>query len=218
MQKSIQALWAFAPLLLFYIVEDHYGLKAGLILAMALALLELAWHWLRHRRLEKMVLFSSGLILFLGGLSLLSDDERFMLYTPVIGDLMVSGILALSLLRGRPLLLSLAGQQDPEILSDPIRRAYMGSLTGRLAINLALHAAVTAWSTGESREIWIFVSGPLQYLFLGFQLVGEFLYARLIILPRLEAEEAKQALETIGGLDGPDDAGDDHPDTEADAP
>lgn len=175
--------WSLAPLVVFYLAEDQLGTTVALIASMALTAGDLLWTWFRQRRLDKVALGSGALVLVLGGLSLASDDERFMLYSPVAGDALLALVLAVSLWRGRPLLLVLAEQQQPELANDPLRRRFLAGMSARLAVNLALHAAITAWSTGQSRETWLFVSGPLQYLMFGLQLVLEIGYARWRLPP-----------------------------------
>lgn len=192
MSRAAQTLWAFFPLVVFYLIESRYGLKEGLIAAMAFSAAELAWHWLRFQKLERTVLFSGGLLFILGGLSLISEDERFVLYSPAIGDWVIAALLLYGVWRGRPLLTTLAAAQEPEVVSDPIRRRFLSGLTLRLGLNLGGHGAVCLWAANSSREIWLFVSGPLQYIFLGAQLAMEFIYARLILLPKLDAWEDAQ--------------------------
>lgn len=178
------------PLVAFYAAEAAWGLTAGIVTAMACSLGELAWRWFRHRQVDRMVLFSAGLVLVLGGLSLLSDDERFVLYGPVIGDGVFVAVLLVTLLRGQPLLVALARARDPSLADDPVRADFLTGITWRLAINLALHGAVAAWSVDQPREVWLFVSGPLQYVFIGVQVLFELAWGRLVVLPRLEAAEA----------------------------
>ncbi|MBU0552984.1 septation protein IspZ [Myxococcota bacterium] len=196
MGRAAQTLWAFIPLVLFYFIEARYGLKEGLIAAMAFSALELAWYGLRERRIERAALLSGGLVLLLGGLSLISEDERFILYSPAIGDWVIAAILLYGVWRQRPLLATLAAARDPELVSDPIRRGFLAGLTLRLGLNLGGHGVACIWAAHAPREIWLFVSGPLQYILLGAQLALEFVYARLILLPRLDAWEASSPVRT----------------------
>ena len=75
----MQLLFALLPLVAFYVAESWYGLRAGVAAAMAFSMLELAVSWYRTRKLSRMALFTAALVLVLGGLSLLSNDERFVL-------------------------------------------------------------------------------------------------------------------------------------------
>jgi len=176
-------LWSLAPLLVFYLVEDTYGLTAALIASMAFTVGDLALTWFRRGTVDRIALMTGVLVLVLGGLSFLSDDERFMLYTPVIGDALFAGLLAGSVLRGRPTLVLLAEKQDPTLVDDGPRRAFLAGMTLRLAVNLALHGLATALAADASRETWLFVSGPLQYVQLGLQFVLEVVWGRATLPP-----------------------------------
>lgn len=185
--------WSLAPLLVFYLVEDQWGTTAALVASMVFTIGDLGITWLRQKRLDRVALVTGGLVLGLGGLSLLSDDERFMLYTPVASDALFALFLAASVWRKRPLMLVLAEQQQPDLAADPLRRAFLGGMTLRLALNLAAHGVVTAWSVAEPRETWLFVSGPLQYIMLGAQFVFEIAWGRHTLPPEPEEDPAESA-------------------------
>lgn len=176
-------LFSLAPLVAFTVVEAWWSLTAGVVVAMVFAVGELAWVWLTERRIHRVVLASCLLVLGLGGLSLLSQDERFVLWTPVIGDLLFSAVLAGSFWRGTPLLELAMREQAPDLELDPDEKRFFAGVTWRLALNLLLHAAVTAWSTTQDRPVWLFVSGPLQYVQLGVQLVGEYWWMQRVLPP-----------------------------------
>jgi intracellular septation protein len=175
--------WSLAPLVVFYLVEDTYGLTTALIASMAFTIGDLAVTWWRRGTVDRVALVTGGLVLVLGGLSLVSEDERFMLYSPVVGDALFAGLLALSVWRGRPVMVVLAQQQDPTLVDDAPRLAFLRGMTLRLAANLALHGVATAVAADADRETWLFVSGPLQYLQLGLQFVIEILWGRRTLPP-----------------------------------
>lgn len=170
---------AMVPLVAFYLVDKYLGLRAGIVAAMLFAAGDVAYHWFVHRTLNKVMIGMAAMVGVLGGLSLLSDDERFFLYSPVVGDVVFSIVLLISVLRGTPLMLTLAETYQPA--DDPLlpeEKALMAGLTWRLALNLLVHAAWTAWATTQPRETWLFVSGPGQYLLFALQVLGEVLWIR----------------------------------------
>ncbi|MCB9678908.1 MAG: septation protein IspZ [Alphaproteobacteria bacterium] len=169
----MQLLFALLPLVAFYVVESAYGLKAGVAAAMGFALLDVGFGWYRTRKLSKMALFTAGLVLVLGSLSLLSDDERFVLWSPVVGDLVFAVILVGSLALPASLIEVAYEESSPEQPLDDVLRRYLRGLTLRFALNLCVHAALTGWATTQSREVWLFVSGPAQYVLFGVQVAIE---------------------------------------------
>lgn len=174
----LRVLLGLLPLIAFYGVESLYGLRAGVIAAMVLSVADLGVRWTWTRRIDRMVLFSAALVLGLGGLSLASDDERFVLWTPVLGDVVFAAVLLMGLRLKDSLLEVAAAEQDPELELGPEQRRLLRGITVRFAGNLLLHACLCAWATTQPRETWLLVSGPVQYGMFGLQFLLEIGLAR----------------------------------------
>jgi intracellular septation protein A len=183
-------LLALLPLVGFYAVEAWWGTRAGIAAGVTLALLDLLVQRARTGAWGRLQLLMVGLVGGLGGLSLASDDERFALWTPAIGDLALAALLAFALARGKNPLADIVAAQQPDLEVHPLQAHFLRGMAARLALNFAAHAAWVATSVDDSREAWLFVSGPGQYLTLGVQFVAEVAWARLVVLPRVEADEA----------------------------
>lgn len=176
-------LLALVPLVVFYVVESRYGPRAGVGLAIAFAAADLAYHWIRHRRVHRLGLGAAILVLGLGGMTLISNDERWFLWSPVVGDVVFATVLGGSVILGAPLLTVAAQEADPELNLDDDEKRFFTGITLRLSINFLLHAAVCAWSVEQSREVWLFVSGPVQYAMIAVQVGGEMLWSRVALPP-----------------------------------
>lgn len=188
----MQLLFGLLPLVAFYGGEAYGGLKVGIVAAIVTSLLDVGYGWYANGKVNRVVLVSTALVVVLGGLSLLSDDERFVLWTPVLGDLVFGGVLLASLFTRESALEFALREQQPDTPIDAPTQRFLRGITLRFAINLALHAAVTAWSTTQPRETWLFVSGPLQYLMMGAQGLVEVLLVRQ--LPPLEERAEDEPL------------------------
>jgi intracellular septation protein A len=171
------------PLLLFYGAEAVADTPTALAVTLVYTVAELAWTWRRDRRIERTTLYMSALVLGLGGLSLASDDPRFMYAMPVIGDAALALVLLVSVGRGQPLLRVLAEKQQPALNDDPHVRRFLGGMTLRLGLNFILHGLACLWAAGVSHETWLFVSGLGQWLFFGAQMVLEAVLARRLPAP-----------------------------------
>jgi intracellular septation protein A len=174
------------PLVLFYVVDGWYGLRAAVVVAIAASLLEVGWSYRVQGRVPRMTLFTAGLVLVLGALSLGSDDERWVLYTPVLGDLAFATVLIGASLRGGSLLEAAIREQDPEADLHPLELRFLRGVTWRFAANLLAHASLTAWSIGQGKEMWLFVSGPVQYGMMLVQLGFEVGWGRLVVGPAVD--------------------------------
>jgi intracellular septation protein A len=180
---------ALVPLVLFYAVESWYGLRPAVLVSMVASLIDVGWSWRTTGQVPRMTVLTAGLVLVLGGLSLWSDDERYVLWTPVIGDWVFAGVLVLSTVGGGSLLEVAMHEQRPDEPLHRLERAFLRGVTLRFAANLALHGVVTAWAAGGSRELWLLVSGPVLYGMMGVQMAGEVVWGRWVVGPAVDAEE-----------------------------
>lgn len=184
-------LLSLLPLIAFFVLERWVDLRAAIAAAMVLVLIELAVQRWFEGKVRKLTLLTAGLVLGLGSMSLLSDDPRFVLWSPVVGDLIFAAILLGTVAIGRSALEAALEEQAPDEPLHPLQRRFARGLTVRLGLNLVAHAAITAWATEQPREVWLLVSGPLQYAMLGVQVIGEAAWARLVVLPAVEADDPR---------------------------
>lgn len=75
------------PIILFFAVYSIYGsiymATAALMVAMAL---QIAYQWLRHRKVSRMLLISGGAALLLGGATLILRNPIFVQWKPTIAN------------------------------------------------------------------------------------------------------------------------------------
>lgn len=74
----------FLPILLFFIAYKFYGIYTATVVVMVATTVQVAVMWLLYKRVEKMLLFSLGLIVVLGGATLLLHDESFVKWKPSV--------------------------------------------------------------------------------------------------------------------------------------
>lgn len=74
----------FLPILLFFIAYKLYDIYVATAVAIAASVAQVSWSWLRHRSVEKMQWVTLGLIVVLGGLTLLLQDETFIKWKPTL--------------------------------------------------------------------------------------------------------------------------------------
>lgn len=95
--SGMKLLFDFLPILLFFIaykMADIY-VATGVLIVVTLA--QTGWIWLRQRRIEKLPLFTAGLVLVLGGATLLLKDPMFVKWKPTV----VNWLFALAFLASR---------------------------------------------------------------------------------------------------------------------
>jgi intracellular septation protein len=80
----MKLLFDFLPIFLFFIaykMADIY-VATGVLIVVTLA--QTGWIWLRQHRIEKLPLFTAGLVLVLGGATLLLKDPMFVKWKPTV--------------------------------------------------------------------------------------------------------------------------------------
>ena len=78
----MKLLFDFFPILLFFIAYKVFGIYAATAVAIAAAVVQNAVFWFRHRRFENMHLVTLGLIVVLGGATLILQDKSFIMWKP----------------------------------------------------------------------------------------------------------------------------------------
>jgi intracellular septation protein len=85
----------FFPIALFFIAFKLAGIYVATGVAMAATLLQIAWLYFRHGKVEPMQWVSLGIITVFGGATLLTHDETFIKWKPTILYWLMGGALLL---------------------------------------------------------------------------------------------------------------------------
>lgn len=174
----MQLVVALLPVAAFWALETWYGTRVATVAAIALALGTVAWTRWAQGRWAKLPLVTAALVVGLGGLSLLSDDPRFVRTTPIVGDVVLATLLAGAVWRGANPLVTALVEAEPDAPPSAEEQVWLGRVAYRLAGNLVLHGALCLALLGSDPSTWAFVSGPLQLVLLFGQIGVEALVAR----------------------------------------
>lgn len=146
------------PVIAFTLIEEYYGIIAGLIAGMVFGCGEIIWELYRHRKVQTMTWIGNGLLLVLGGISLISSEGLWFKLQPAL----MEGLFALALWGSvfvkRPLLVFLAEQQG-QILPDMIKAKFKG-ITIRAGLFFAIHTGLAIWAALKwSTTSWALLKG-----------------------------------------------------------
>jgi isopentenyldiphosphate isomerase/intracellular septation protein A len=185
----------FIPLLIFIIADEIWGTKIGLIVAVAVGIAEFVYTYWREKRLDSFILLDTVLLVGLGAVSLLLDNEIFFKLKPAVIQTIFCLILAISVFSPRNLLLVMSKRymKGAEI-NNEAEKKFNQSLRALLFIFL-FHTALVYYSAYfMSKEAWGFISGGLFYILFAVYFVIEFLRNRFFnkiadeILPLVDEE------------------------------
>ncbi len=172
------------PVLVFFIAFKVYGIYVATAAAITATVIQVAWSWVRHRKIEKMLLISFGIIVVFGGATLLLKDETFIKWKPTVLYWAFSGILLGSeLFLGKNLIRTMMGAQMT--LPDPVWKklnlswSVFFALMGIANLYVALNYSTDAWVNFK--------------LFGGIGLLLAFAIGQALMLSRyLETEQEKK--------------------------
>lgn len=169
-----QLFTALLPLVLFWAIEEFWGLKAALIAGCIAAVAEVIWEWRTVGRVSFMTWASNGLVLGLGGVSFWMDSGAAFKLQPAVMEFgMAALMLSVRFRGGEPFLLRTFRDSPVEpakkelVLSQPWFVKKLVAADTRLLIFLVLHGAAVGWAAlYASSRVWILLKGVLFYVVL----------------------------------------------------
>jgi isopentenyldiphosphate isomerase/intracellular septation protein A len=171
----------FIPIFIFVLADEIWGTTTGVIVAVMTGLIQLGWAGYREKRFDKFILFDTLLLVVLGGISVILENDIFFKLKPALIGFIFAAILGVSAFTS----LDIVGQMT--------RRYYAGIEFTRMQVlemrrNLKIfflvilaHTLLTLYAAFfMSKEAWAFISGGLLYIVFGILLVFQLIRSRLL--------------------------------------
>jgi isopentenyldiphosphate isomerase/intracellular septation protein A len=155
----------FLPLIVFIAADALWGTKVGLFVAVASGLIELGVSYARERKWDRFVLLDTLLIVVLGGISLLLQNDIFFKLKPVLVELIFCLILGVSAFSPLNVMLAMSRRYLKGVaFNEEQSRAMTRSMKTLFFIFLG-HAILTVYAAfAMSAAAWGFISGGLFYI------------------------------------------------------
>ncbi len=155
----------FLPLIIFIAADAIWGTKIGLIIAVASGIIELFISYIKEKTLDKFVLLDVGLIVVLGGVSILLENDIFFKLKPAIIELIFCIILGISVFSPVNIMLMMSKRYMKNIELGQAQIAQMNrSLRALFFIFLAHTLMIVYAAFFMSKQAWAFISGGLFYI------------------------------------------------------
>ena len=165
------------PVIAFTLIEEYYGTLAGLIAGMVFGCGEILWEIFKYRKVNAITWIGNGLLLVLGGVSLLSSEGFWFKMQPAMMEALFALFLWGSLLMKKNLLVYLVEQQGQTF--PPQIKGRLGGLTLRIGFFFAFHAALATWAALYwSTTAWALLKGVGLTVSFIVYLVAEAMYLR----------------------------------------
>jgi isopentenyldiphosphate isomerase/intracellular septation protein A len=190
----------FIPLLIFIIADELYGTQIGLIVAIAVGIVEFGYYYFKHGRVESFILFDVGLIIALGTVSIILENEIFFKLKPVLIELILAILLAVHAFSNKPLLLMMSKRFFDKISINEVQMQMMRKMTRLLFFVVIIHMSLVTYSAFYmSKEAWAFISGGLFYIIFGVVFVGQWLYVKFKrpVMPSFKSAEGEEWFDIV---------------------
>lgn len=170
----------FLPLLVFIAADAIWGTKIGLIVAVVVGILEFIISYVREKIVDKFILLDVGLIVVLGVVSILLENEIFFKLKPALIELIFCIILGVSVFSPVNVMLLISRRYMKNI---EFGKAQIDQLNKSLRIMFYIflvHTVLIIYSAFfMSKGAWAFISGGLFYIIFGVYFVFELVRNKL---------------------------------------
>ena len=158
----------FIPLFVFIVADEIWGTKIGLFVAVGVGLLEMVWVGLKEKRFDKFILFDTLLLVALGAVSIILDNDIFFKLKPGLIELILVAVLGISAF-SRVNIIGLIGQRYMKGTTfNNAQVAQMHKSLKSLFYIFTTHTLLVFYATFfMSKEAWAFISGGLFYILFG---------------------------------------------------
>jgi len=164
----------FLPLLVFIAADALWGTRVGLAVAVVSGILELAVSYIKEKKLDRFILLDTGLIVLLGGISLLLRTDVFFRLKPALVELVFCLILGISVYSPVNIMLAMSRRYLKNLpLSEEQIKPMMRGMKILFFIFLGHTVLIVYAALAMSVRAWGFISGGLFYILFGFYLLLE---------------------------------------------
>lgn len=168
------------PVIAFTLIEENYGVMAGLIAGMIFGGGEIIYELIRYRKVSTLTWIGNLLLLFLGGISLVFNDGIWFKLQPAMIEAGMFLFLFGTWVLKKPFLVVVIEKQNPAA-PDFIKQRLSG-MTFRLSLFMLVHAVIATWAAfAWSTEAWALLKGIGLIASMIVYLAVEILYTRYII-------------------------------------
>lgn len=164
----------------FTVIEEKWGTMAGLIAGMVFGVGEILYELIKYRKVSLITWIGNGLLLLLGGISLVSNDGIWFKLQPALFEYGFFAFLIGSWIFKKPFLLLMMEKQNPT--APEFLKQRMSGFTFRLSLFFLAHALLATWAAFKwTTESWAILKGVGLTLSMIVYMVIEVVVARFQI-------------------------------------
>lgn len=166
----------FLPLIVFIAADSIWGTRIGLIVAVAVGIIEIVVSYIKEKIIDKFVLLDIGLIVLLGVVSIILDNPIFFKLKPALIELIICIILAVSIFSPVNVMLQMSKRYMKNIEFGETQVRQLNKSLKVLFYIFIIHTVLIIYAAFfMSKEAWAFISGGLFYIIFAAYFVFEFI-------------------------------------------
>lgn len=165
------------PVIAFTLIEEYYGVVAGLIAGMIFGFGEIIFEWFKYKKVSAITWIGNVLLIGLGGVSLISQEGVWFKLQPALMEFFFFIFLLGSWLIKKPFLKLMIEKQNPQ--APDLLKNNMSGMTFRLSLFFLAHALLATWAALRwSTEAWAILKGIGVMLSLALYMILEAIFLR----------------------------------------
>jgi len=181
----------FIPLFVFIAIDEIWGTRAGLVAALIIGVTEMVWIWIQEKRFDKFVLFDTGLLVLLGSVSLLLNNDIFFKLKPGLVELILCAVLAVSAFSKLNIIGLMTQRYMKDMELNDHQMAQFRKTMQLMFFVFLLHTVLVFYAAFYMSDgAWAFISGGLFYILFavvfGYEFVKQKLNRKLLLIPEDE--------------------------------
>jgi isopentenyldiphosphate isomerase/intracellular septation protein A len=168
------------PLFVFIAADEIWGTTIGLIVAVVFGVVQLVYFLIKEKRLDKFTLLDTALIVLLGGISLVFDNDIFFKLKPGLIGAVLCVILAISVFTPANIMFAMSKRYMGDMEFNKAQEKQMKQSLMVMFFIFTLHTTLVFYSAFYmSKEAWAFISGGLFYILFGAYALFEFVKIKI---------------------------------------
>jgi isopentenyldiphosphate isomerase/intracellular septation protein A len=192
----------FIPLFVFIAADEIWGTKVGLFVAVSVGVAEMAWVGYKEKRFDKFILFDTLLLVVLGAVSIVLDNDIFFKLKPGLIELILVAVLGVSAFSSLNIVGFMSQRYFKNAQFNSAQVAQMRKSLKSLFFIFLAHTVLVFYSAFFMRkEAWAFISGGLFYILFGVYFLYE-LFKQKRQHKRLSSEEWVPLVDKNGTVTG----------------
>jgi isopentenyldiphosphate isomerase len=174
------------PLFIFILADEIWGTNIGLYIALGFGIGEFLFYFIRDKITDKFILLDTGLLLVMGIVSIVLENDIFFKIKPALIEGILLSIIGFSLWGPKNIIMVMSQRYMGEIKFNPEQEKIMRqNMLVMFWITTGHIITVVLSALYMSKEVWLFISGGLFYIL--FALYFAFLW----IKNKLQAQRFK---------------------------